>query len=486
MAVEQVGLALSMDLSAANREIAKTRENALTLGGGLEKIDRASMAAAKGIGAMGPALGTLSRSSSDVLRGLGDVAGLIGSGGALGIGLGLAAVGVSKLVDAWTASERAAKSAAEEAVRSAKTITESINESIEGIELAKTKAETGLTDTAEARARMLRVELSGLNYEIGELQKTAPQGVVSKFFSDSDNKLDAAVAKAKALRGELANIDAALARRASAQLGAPPTAPAGRTPASRSRSAGPALTDESTGGDYGFVLEEDAAILKRQEAANLAAIDLDEKKEKARRDLARETAQILDNIRMAELDKQKAANDAQIAAETDKYARLTGGVALLTGELAASLVAGQESAWAQFLAGAASQAGQYVILEGSKVLATGIGGALVGNPAAPAQIAGGLALMAAGAAVQTGGAAAAQQLAGAGGGGGATPGGGAAARREPGVNRGSRGGSGGRTNNEATVINVTYSAAGPRPEDTGREVDRALRTHYRRTGGRLG
>jgi hypothetical protein len=477
---EKVGLELSINTQQANAALDKTRASALSMGGALEKVDRASAAAAKGIGALGPAMGTLSRSSSETLRGLGDIAGLIGTGGALGIGLGLAAVAVSKVADAWTASERAAKAAAEEAVRSARTITEAIRTSIEEIEIAKTKAETGITDTAEARARMLRVELSGLNYQIKQLELTAPQGVLGKLFSDSDNKLDAAREKAKALAEELAKIDAALADKRSASLGAPRTAPA--APAPRGGGGGGSLAALAAIG-YGdeSALPESAFAIAGPSAESTQAL-ADARLEVARVE-AEQRVRIAREAHDQMLADDKAASDAMIATQREQtatYAAVVGGVATLTGSLAAGIIAGQESAWASFLSGAASQAGQFITLEGAKTLAVGVGGALVGNPAAPAQIAGGIALMAAGSAIATGGAAAAQQLAG--GGGRAGGGGGAvSARREVGVNRGrSSGGNG--TNNGPTVINVTYSAAGPRPEDTGRAVNTALQAHRRRTG----
>jgi hypothetical protein len=118
-----------------------------------------------------------------------------------------------------------------------------------------------------------------------------------------------------------------------------------------------------------------------------------------------------------------------------------------------------------------------ITLEGGKVLAAGIGGALLGNPAAPGQIAGGLGLVAAGSAIQSGGPAAVQALLGAAS--GASPSSATSAARDRGASPRSSSNTGG---GGPLVLNIAYGVAGPLPEDTAREVARAMRAGNRRRG----
>jgi len=166
-------------------------------------------------------------------------------------------------------------------------------------------------------------------------------------------------------------------------------------------------------------------------------------------------------------------NDRQV----DALYGLAADAASAVGRFAAEAAMGQEAAMANLLGAAAQAAGGQIVLEGGKVLSTGIAGALVGNPASPAQIAGGLGLVAAGTAVQVGGPAAVQSLLGMAGGAGAGAGG--AARDRGAAPRSSRSDTGG---GGPLVVNVSYGVGGPLPEDTAREIARAMKTGNRRRG----
>jgi hypothetical protein len=154
-------------------------------------------------------------------------------------------------------------------------------------------------------------------------------------------------------------------------------------------------------------------------------------------------------------------------------------VAAAVGEFAASAALGQEDALEKLVGAASRSAGGFVMLEGGKVMATGIAGMLAApNPLSAGQIAGGAALVAAGAAIQTGGPAAVSALMGKGG--ASTSTGPTGSTRDPGASPRSSGaasGSGG-----PLIINVTYGAGGPLPEDVGREIYRATRSNDRRSG----
>lgn len=498
MAVEQVGLALSMDLSAANREIAKTRESALTLGGGLEKIDRASMAAAKGIGAMGPALGTLSRSSSEALRGIGDIAGLIGPGGGLAIGLTVAVAGVMKLHQAWSEYSENAK------------IAQQATDAI--LPALKRLTDDALKPGADALARMRR-ELAEFGTSVSQREREAAANTVSQLESRLENVrrtgrlegvkegfgntmedqevlkiaaaravvLEAALAEARMNYEGIVQADMALDKaRAESDARAAATGGSGSKPKAFAYDAPGAMPDEL---DEGFARRLEAQQSYDEARRNLRTIEAKREIADAVK-IAEMVARIEEKAADDRLEKTIAANNAIKSSWDGLYggtqqAILAGSLNSFQGFLDAK-IAGEENAEQKALAAFLKGTGSQLVGIGTKAVFEGL--AISANPLTPglgAPLIGvGAGAIAAGLAMGAGGAAIAPKESGGGGS--------AAARREPGINRGSRGGSGGRTNNEATVINVTYSAAGPRPEDTGREVDRALRTHYRRTGGRLG
>lgn len=495
---------VTLNAGQAQRELNKTRDAAFTLGGGLEKLDRASTVAAKGIGAMGPALGAASRSSSELLRGIGDLAGLLGSGGLFGVAIAGAAWGVTKLVDEFGKADRAAAAAFRSMRKISNDELAAVAENIRSIERqiasfgkstaqvtrdqsfdALTKAQMEERDAQQAilflRERAQKVLAEVRSGDKSNLKQEHDQIMAQK--AAQEERLNKAKAMIPLREKELKDAEELLRltkeREDAVRLANHEPPPPIRPAAIRSEK------DVITGGHDDMGADGGPDDLEAQEKRNAAIVDAEHAKNRAIAAAQRKAGEEM----LAERDRQSkeaiAIAEREMTETVNKYAALSGGIAVLTGELAANLVSGQEDAWGQFLAGAASQAGQYIILEGAKVLATGIEGALTGNPAAPAQIAGGLGLMAAGGAIQAGGAAAAQQMVGAGGGGGGSArgggGGGGSARREPGVNR-SRGSRERPDLGGAATINIVYSAAGPRPEDTGRAVNDALETHRRRTG----
>ena len=137
---------------------------------------------------------------------------------------------------------------------------------------------------------------------------------------------------------------------------------------------------------------------------------------------------------------------------------------------------GQEDAGAILLQGLSQQAGDLITLKGAESAATGLSMLFTGNPAGAVPLAGGLALIGAGQAIAIGGAeVAASMISGA----SRTPSTDKGASRDKGASPGRNGGSGG---GGPLVVNVAYGAGGPLPEDTAREIQKAVDTGRRRGG----
>jgi hypothetical protein len=168
---------------------------------------------------------------------------------------------------------------------------------------------------------------------------------------------------------------------------------------------------------------------------------------------------------------------------TDEQAAYTSAalsiVASASTQLVSDLITGQDQAFERMAATIMAQAGNFVVGEGIKTAAAGAGQLLatngvVGGPA----FVGGLALVGLGSSMGGVGAGWAASLTGAAG----NTGGGSddkRSRRDPGASprRGGGGGDGG-----PVVLNLTYGAAGPLPEDTARLISRELRTGAKRAG----
>lgn len=207
-------------------------------------------------------------------------------------------------------------------------------------------------------------------------------------------------------------------------------------------------------------------MLNRQLAA-------DEKAERERTRLLQAEARERERIREQEAEHARRLREQEI----EHYQMIGSALGSAVGAFAVQAATGQEAAFANLIAAASDLAGGQIMLEGGKVMASGIAGMLVApNPASAAQIAGGFGLVAAGEAVRQIGPAAVSMLSGkanAGSGGGPS-----GAMRDPGASPRTSGGTGGGP----LVLNVTYGVAGPLPEDTARAIHRELRSGDRRSG----
>jgi hypothetical protein len=176
----------------------------------------------------------------------------------------------------------------------------------------------------------------------------------------------------------------------------------------------------------------------------------------------------------------------QLALQQQQASEIAGAmaqVAAASGELLVAGMSGSQDAFQNFLKAASQAAGGFITLQGGKLLADGVANALItggADPLAYAEIAGGIGLIAGGAAISSGGPAAVNSLLGIKGGGGSH-----AALRDPGVNtgRGSRGGGGvGGSGDGQTIVNITYGAITGNPADFGKEVANAIDANERRGG----
>jgi hypothetical protein len=141
-------------------------------------------------------------------------------------------------------------------------------------------------------------------------------------------------------------------------------------------------------------------------------------------------------------------------------------------------VGGQEDALATTLSALSRQAGGFITLKGGELVAAGIASEFLapGNPLGLAQIAGGVGLVAAGAAVTAGGPAAVQSLLGSRGG---TGGNNTEAARSTGASSSRSSSSSGAPS--STVINITYGGATGRvAEDVAKDVEKSQRKNTKR------
>jgi hypothetical protein len=128
------------------------------------------------------------------------------------------------------------------------------------------------------------------------------------------------------------------------------------------------------------------------------------------------------------------------------------------------------------LQGLAQQAGDLITLKGAESAATGLAQLFTGNPAGAVPLAGGLALIAAGQAIAVGGAEVAASMVSSA---AKAPSTDKSASRDRGASPGRGGGNGG---GGPLVVNVAYGVGGPLPEDTAREISKAVNTGRRRGG----
>jgi hypothetical protein len=205
--------------------------------------------------------------------------------------------------------------------------------------------------------------------------------------------------------------------------------------------------------------------------------EADAREEKARMDKEatdEEKRQAAERVKIAEdeANKKQSIADSQAAFVTNQLMKTSSVIA----QSAAAAAKGQEDAGAILLQGLAQQAGDLITLKGAESAATGLAQLFTGNPAGAVPLAGGLALIAAGQAIAVGGAEVAASMVSSA---AKTPSPDKSASRDRGASPG-RGGSG--SGGGPLVVNVAYGVGGPLPEDTAREISKAVNTGRRRGG----
>lgn len=205
--------------------------------------------------------------------------------------------------------------------------------------------------------------------------------------------------------------------------------------------------------------------------------EADAREEQARMDkeaTEEERRQAAERVKIAEdeANKKQSIADSQAAFVTGQLMKTSSVIA----QSAVAAAKGQEDAGAILLQGLSQQAGDLITLKGAESAATGLSMLFTGNPAGAVPLAGGLALIGAGQAIAIGGAeVAASMISGA----SRTPSTDKGASRDKGASPGRGSGSGG---GGPLVVNVAYGVGGPLPEDTAREIQKAVDTGRRRGG----
>ena len=218
------------------------------------------------------------------------------------------------------------------------------------------------------------------------------------------------------------------------------------------------------------------------EIANNAWVNALKIESAAREEQARMDKQATDEARRQAEERAKIAEDeaAQKIDAAEKQAAFVTGQLMQTSSViaqsAAAAAKGQEDAGAILLQGLAQQAGDLITLKGAESAATGLAQLFTGNPAGAVPLAGGLALIAAGQAIAVGGAEVAASMVSSA---AKAPSTDRSASRDKGASPGRSGGNGG---GGPLVVNVAYGVGGPLPEDTAREISKAVNTGRRRGG----
>lgn len=493
---ETIDFKLTLDANGANRALDETRKRAENLGGGLESLQKGmgqlkerleKQAAA--IAVVSHAFGQHDSAVGKAVSSIGTLAAAYGAGGPFGLALAAAIPIVEGLNQAFKDMEQGSIAYSQSVSAIGPNITRMTNDALKPARdtLASINAEfrnLGVT-VAEARLRVVSDAYQSTSASIEALERNR-----SKFMQRTDLPADIKDAIAKqtlrrleemrANQGELlAGYETASAQAASiAAANDKPTTSGGDSTdyaslRSRRLNAAQGRLDAAAGRHQGRL---DSADLEQFDRVQKARAEIAE--ETNRRMLEDQKAYHEENMRMAEQEMQARQKQA------GEYAGIAATMAAALGSAAATAAFSQEEAFKLFVSAASQAAGGFITLEGGKLIASGIAALAspIPNPMGFASIAGGLGLVAAGAAVTTGGPMAVQQLMGQAGA-GSSGGGGSniEAARTSGVGGSRGGGRGSNYGGGGTNITIVYGgASGPTADDGARAVVGALRRAERR------
>lgn len=451
------------------------------------------MTSAKAVGALGGSMGALGRSSSEVLRGIGDVAGLLGSGSLLAVGLTVTTAAVVKFYEAWGEYRENQKIAGQAIDAIGVNIRALTNEALQpGIEAARQlRAELASIGTTPTQAK--REAQSALIDDLQARRERVSGAMAGRFGRSGDPVLERLTARAKEL-------DAALvtARSTYDEIVASDLAITKRTEEYRLAAGGVGKAGAGKAGDAALSSWETRVALDKQDRERRIAdsrreqaeiLSIYEAREDARNEMMKERERAEkeaheDALRRARelADDQKKAIDEQKASyaslgQSIESTFLVTGVGAVQGYIDAKLK-GEQAAEQLALAGFMSSVGQQLVGIGTKAIFEGA--IISANPLTPGlgapMIGIGLGAIAAGVTMGAGGsaiAAAAAKPPGSGGGGVGTG--------ERGFGRRSRQAAGGGSSDSGPlqIVNV-YGVDGPQAEDQARRTVRDLRLADRR------
>lgn len=516
----------TLDTKPVDRSLAETERRMMTLDGGaarlqgaLNRIDNAASNTVKrGLGSLSFALGGTAGKAAEVVDAAGDIAQAFSTGGVAGIGFAAAAVAAVKVAEAYQEAAANSRIFGEATKETAKAIQEAANVQLAGYigridELKKSLQNFGLSG-GQILVRDLKNQVAADDARLGNLedriaiqrQRTAEAEEEAaalrgaKFKQNAETQrailtqLEARAAGLKqsidTLRPQIAGAElAAFTERALAKMDekAPAASPL------------KIISGHDTDGSDSFQNQLNA-MQARADAEGAAILAIDEKYAKDMADqakqLAAENAQVDSEIvqqRMARFDieteltqmhtaQQIAALDRVEAAYTSLYMDAIPGVlGNATGalnEFFVGIATGQEKAFELASASFLQSTGQQLVGLGTK--AVWEGAIISANPLTPGaglpMVGIGLGAIAAGIGMGAGGAALAASASpplSAGSGRGAET-------RGTGFGGGNTGGGGNTVVVES--INISYAAAGPAPEQTGRVLRGALETLNSRQG----
>jgi hypothetical protein len=493
--------AAQAQMDALDKSMGAGAVSAKNLGVQLDRVESHTGRAAAGTRNLGQAGLEASRAMEDLQYGIGGVVNNIPSlvmalGGSAGLTavISLAAVGVNQLYKNFTEVPKGAKIAADGSVVSLQDLRKEIDDiNLELRSLASGDSIKRLRAMAVAESAKTEAQIAGAAF-IEQFGNLTPRQIESQraMYNASKTARDVVDAYDKALEvGKKAT---------AAQMVYTKTIQAEQLRVLKDQEEVDKKSGKSVKGKVD-TSAADAAAKEAQDLADLrynvylAGLDTEEKQLrdvaksrhddalKAARDLERDKAKDQKSADRARERENKKTLDA-IAKAEKKHAEeqaqyATQAVSIVAGastQLVSDMVSGQEQALERFGLSIMAQAGQALVSYGVQAIGRGVLEASnpITAPLAPASFAAGAGLVSAG--VGLGGVAGGVgSLMGNTGGGSDDK----RSRRDPGASprRGGGGGDGG-----PVVLNLTYGAAGPLPEDTARLISRELRTGAKRAG----
>jgi hypothetical protein len=524
MSDQQVKYTITADATQANNELAKVDKAAVSLVGNEQKLatetnkataalreqgkvaSTAATATAKAAGStrnMGQAALETSRGLEDLQYGIGGVVNNIpsmvmalGGGAGLTAAISLGAVAVNQLAKNFGAVDPAAKEASKKAAEHVKGLRDEIAglsqdlRSLQvGAERAAMEAQAEVVGRAAQAAQAALDPLGGIDRferlkDRTDLPLTISENIEKA--SSAMNELDLEMSKLAGMRRIQVEKDAQRRIDLAVDL-----ANAETERESNSRKSSLKDDDDLAKAKYEIFVagldaedkalkavnearRKDAKAQKEQEAKDLADSFKDMDRERAQSQKASDRERLKQEKKSL---KDIEAEQERHAKQNEEYATVAVGiVAGATQQYVEARIKGEKDAEAMFVASIMAQAGQALVGYGIQAIGRGVleASSVVTAPLAPASFAAGAGLVAAG--VGLGGVA---------GGVGSLMGssGGASPDRSASRDRGaSPGRGGGGEGSGPLVVNVAYGAGGPLPEDTAREISKAVNTGRRRGG----